>query len=468
MTLHAILGLVLLNAVVLVSGSCLLWGIGAWSTWSELARLGGVAYLFGLAALGVLLVVELTLSVPFGLASVLATAAGLALVGIVAGRVLGRPRPTFLDARRRRRGGPALVTAAGCALAIVFLEALFRSGRLAHLAGWDAMAFWVPKGSTIYYFGGLDEALFRELPNANYPPLMPALEAAGFEFMGGAETVTLHLLFWFPLAGFIAAVAGLLHPRVPAILLWPALLLVALTPEVVIRALVPLADLLLDYFVALAALTVALWLVERAGWQLILASVLLSAAMLTKREGYMFAACVVAAALVVSWRDPGWAWPRLAAAAVAAFLPTLSWRIWFTSHGISSEAPESPFGFLHELDRVWPSLRLAVSALFDHDQWLVVMPLAVAAVVLAFAAGARLLPAYAALVGVFATVGFTWSTWAFTELPFTTDAAVNPITRVTGGLVLVFAGLLPLLLTAAWRGRDGLGDEAGLGAPERG
>ena len=45
-------------------------------------------------------------------------------------------------------------------------------------------------------------------------------------------------------------------------------------------------------------------------------------------------------------------------------------------------------------------------------------------------------------------------TWAFPELPFTKDGAVNPIARVSGGLVLGFAGLLPLLLTAAWYGRE--------------
>jgi hypothetical protein len=458
-TLHAILGLILLNAVVFAAGACLLWGIGGWATWSELVRLGGVAYLLGLAAFGVLVVVELTLGVPFGLLSIVATTAALAVVGAGVGRALHRPLPVRRRGGVGGHGGPAFVTAAGAALAVVFLEALFRSGRLAQLAGWDAMAFWVPKGETIYFVGGLDEGLFRELPNGSYPPLMPVLEAAAFEFMGSADEVTLHLFFWFPLAGFIAAVAGLLHPRVPAIVLWPALLLVALTPEVVTRALVPLADLVLDYFVALAALAAALWLVERAGWQLDLTAVLLSAAMLTKREGYMFALCIVTAALVVSGRDWRWAWPRLALAAVAAFVPTLSWRIWFTTRDIGGEAPERPFGFLHELDRVWPSFRLAVSALFDNDLWLVVMPLAVAAVVLALVAGARLLPAYALLLGAFMTLGFTWSTWAFTELPFTTDAAVNPISRVTGGLVLAFAGLMPLLLTAAWRGAEAAADE---------
>jgi hypothetical protein len=458
-TVQSIGGLLALNAVLLGAGIGLLWGIRGFATWSELAQLAGVAYLLGAAAVGGVLVVELTLGVPFGIVTVLATAGALALAGVGVGRALGRPRPASRRAPSAGRG-PALVTAAGAAIAVVYLEALFRSGRLQYLAGWDAMAFWVPKGKTIYFFDGLDDALFRELPNASYPPLMPALEAAAFAFMGSADAVTLHLLFWFLIVGFVAAIAGLLAQRVPAIVLWPTLLLVVLTPQAVDRALLPYADLLLDYFVALAALLVALWLVDRADWQLAIASVLLSAAMLTKREGYLFAACIVGAALVVSWRERRRAWPRLGIVAAVAFAPTLFWRIWFTSRGIGAETPEAGgLALLDHLDRAWPSLRLAVGALFDYGFWLVVMPLGMVAIALALLAGARRLPVYALLVSVFATAGFTWSTWAYVELPFTKDGAVNPISRTTGGLVLVFAGLLPLLLTAAWRGNDAVGDD---------
>ena len=64
------------------------------------------------------------------------------------------------------------------------------------------------------------------------------------------------------------------------------------------------------------------------------------------------------------------------------------------------------------LDRAWPSLRLALSSVFDYHLWLVVTPLAVVAIVAAFAAGARTLPLYTTLVYVFAVIAFTYSTWA--------------------------------------------------------
>jgi hypothetical protein len=46
--------------------------------------------------------------------------------------------------------------------------------------------------------------------------------------------------------------------------------------------------------------------------------------------------------------------------------------------------------------------------------------------------------------------------WSYTELPlpFVQDEGVNPIVRLCGSLVLLSAGLVPLLLDAAWRGGD--------------
>jgi hypothetical protein len=226
-----------------------------------------------------------------------------------------------------------------------------------------------------------------------------------------------------------------------------------LTPEVVARALAPQADLLLDYFVALGALLVGLWLLERQTYQLIAGSALLSAAMLTKREGYLLVACIVGAALVASWREWRWTWSRLGLAAAAAFAVTVPWRVWITVHDASGEGPEAGgFGLFDHLDRAWPSLRLAVSVLFDDGLWLVVAPLGLVALALALVAGARRLPIYVGLLAAFMIAGFTWVTWSFPSLPITKDGALNPISRLTGALVLTFVALVPLLLDAAWRG----------------
>jgi hypothetical protein len=79
-----------------------------------------------------------------------------------------------------------------------------------------------------------------------------------------------------------------------------------------------------------------------------------------------------------------------------------------------------------------------LTASFDYDLWLVVVPLFAVAVVLAFLSGARVLPAYALTLYVLALAGFTWVLWSFIELevPFTQDEGVNPIVRLSGSLVV--------------------------------
>jgi len=236
MTVRALVGLAIGNLIVLGVGCCLIWGARGLRSWAELARLSGLAYLIGVATLGVALSVELVAGVPFGLASVTVTCLVLALAGLVLGRLFGRAPP-------RLRGGEAegmgFIAASYGALVVVYVEALFRAGRLAPLSNYDGWAFWVPKAEAIYFLGGLDERL------------------------------------------------------------------------------------------ALAA----------------------------------------------------------------------PWRIWFSSRDLTGEFTSSGFlGLFEHLDRPWPALQSVVKALLDDELWLLVIPLARLAIVLAVVSGARVLPVYATLV----------------------------------------------------------------------
>ena len=432
----------------------MLAALRGWRSWSDLARASGLAYLIGVALVGVVLTVELVLGVPFSMATILLTGLGLALSALALRAPLARWRPAPSPDRVR---GLGFVSFAFGLLVVVCLEALFRAGRLAGLSAWDAWAFWVPKAKAIYFFGGLDEQFFRELANPTYPPLVPALEASAFHFMGSADVVTLHLQFWFFACGFAVAVAGLLAPRVPPILLWPFLLLVLVAPRVAGRNLDPQADFLLDYFFALSALLFALWLVEREPWLLVAACPLLAAALLTKREGLMLVASLVGAALVASWPQWRYVWPRLGIVAGLALVAALPWRLWFSSRDLTGELPASGvLSIFDHTERAWPALESALSALFDYDLWLVIVPLVVVAVIVAYVGGARVLPTYTLTLYALVTAGLTWVLWAFTELelPFEQDEGVNPIVRLSGSLVVTSAALVPLLLDAAWRGSD--------------
>jgi hypothetical protein len=460
MTVRALGGLAVFNLFLLGVGLATLTSVRGWRAWQDLVRNAGLAYLLGVALMGVTLSIELALSAPFSFFTVVLTGVALALGAVVLRPPFARWRPQLPETRPR---GGTLVALAGVVLVVVYLEALFRSARLSALSAWDAWAFWVPKAKAIYFYGGLDEQFFRELANPSYPPLVPALEAAAFHFMGSPDVVTLHVQFWFFACGFAAAVAGMLAPRVSPYVLWPCIVLVLVAPRVGGRMLDPQADFLLDYFFALAALLVALWLVEREPWLLMTAAIFMAAAVMTKREGQLLVACVVVAGGVASWRRWRYAWPRLglvAGFAVAALVP---WRIWFSSRDLTGDLPSAgALALFHNVDRGWPAFQSAVSTLFDYDLWLIVVPLVLIGVVLAFLAGARTLPTYALTLYALVLAGLAWVLWSFTELelPFVQDEGVNPIVRLSASLVVASAAILPLLLDAAWHGREHLAEDS--------
>jgi len=248
-TVRAILGLAALNGAYAVLGVALLWAIRGLPRWTDVLRLAGLGYLLGVAAFGVVWTQLLVVGVPLGgWGVVLSLACGTAAAAFAA-VLLGRQRPRgFGDPERHASPFAVLVTAAGVSLSGLLLEALFRSARLQGLQAYDAWAFWVPKGKAIYFFGGLDEQVFTTFPGPTYPPLVPILDAASFHAMGGADTITFHLQFWFFVLGAVAAIAGLLYRHVSAWLLWPALLLVLTVPRVASHLLIPQADVLVDIF----------------------------------------------------------------------------------------------------------------------------------------------------------------------------------------------------------------------------
>lgn len=451
MSLGAIFGLLGLNLWLFVVGVCVLFGLRGWSSWVELGRLSGLAYMCGVGSLGIIWVWQLTVSIDMSLATIFGSGVIVGVAAVLVGLRLGRrlpPRPMLRMPPLRL----SLVAALFGGLTAVYLEAQFRAGRLAGLYEFDAWSFWVPKAQAIYYFGGLDSQYFHDLPGQSYPPLVPALEAAAFHFMGAADQVTLHLQFWFLLLGFVGAVIGLLAGRVPRLLLWGSLLLVMVTPHVLDYALQPQADFLLDEFFALGALLLAIWLRDRADWALCGATLFLGAAMLTKREGYVLGVCALLAALVVTRPQARSMWPRLVAAGLVVAALTIPWRVLLVARDLEGGGPEAGgIGLLSHLDRAWPSLRLTLSTLFDFHVWLIVVPLLVLAILAGFISGDRQLSGYAALLSILCVAAFTWSTWAFPSLPITKAAAVNPIIRFTGALVLATVWLVPLLLAEARR-----------------
>jgi hypothetical protein len=441
MTAGALAGLFALNLAYALAGLALLWGFGGIRTWGDSLLLSGLGYLVGLAAFGVTWTVLLVVGVPFGGPEVAVSLVGLAAAGLVAGRLCGVPLPR---GRPRLQWRPiVLVTALGIAFAGLFLEALFRAARLHSLQAYDAWAFWVPKGKAIFFFDGLDEHLFTTTPNASYPPLQPILDAAAFHAMGGPDQVTLHVQFWFFVVGAVAAIAGVLHRHAPEWLLWPSLLLVLVVPRFAERLLTPQADVLLDILVVVAALLLALWVRDAEGWRLAAAAVLLAGAVNTKREGILFAACVLLVTFIAVHRRH---WPPLAVASLAVALAIVPWRVWASTHDIPSGAPGS-----FERGRLGDAIRLSFEVLYSNARWSVVPIVATIALVAAAVWGNRRLAAYVGFLALLLFAGGVWSTVGFADLAVTADESGNPIVRYTGSIVLLGAAFTPLLLASVWR-----------------
>jgi hypothetical protein len=441
------LGVFELNALFLLAGLGLLWACRGWETWASFLHSLGVAYMLGTAT--VLVGATLVLVAGAGLSTgvVVSLPLGLAAAGAVAGGLRRRPLPRGrLELAAPRTMGEIAATA-GAGLTVLLLLEFFRAARLQPLVAFDAWNFWVPKAKAIYFFGGLDEQLFRTLGGPSYPLLVPALQAMDFRLIGSADASALALQYWFLFAGFVFAAASLLRGIAPRALVWLFLALAVVIPETEHRLLQLMGDWPLDIFFALAALFLVRWLLTRETWLLAGYGVCLCAVMATKREGLMLAACLVAGGLVAAWRD----WRRTAlpvvVLAVAAFAVNIPWRLWWTSRHLSSDTPDGGLGQLAaHVSRILPSARIVLELTFSYKLWLLVVPVALVAAAFSTTTPARKVAFLYLTTSVLAFVGFTWILWSDPTIALTTKPALSPIPRAVGALALLSVVVAPVLV----------------------
>jgi hypothetical protein len=446
MTVRALVGLAGFNILLAVLGSAILGALRPRTTRKELLRLAGVSYLLGVAALMVALTLLLVLGIPVNLLST-----GLVVAALFAA--------TSLVGRRRRRQsgsvGPqpkplvSIWTAPLLALLVVCLEAVFRKGRLQGLIEFDGWDSWGPKTKALYHFGHLDPHFLSGLPGGSYPPGVPVLLATGLHAIGSADIVTLHVQYWFLGVGFVAALVGLLSQRVAPLLLLPFVLTIFVMPDIRSRSVDMYGDLPLGFLVATAALLVALWLEERQEWQLPAASLMLAGAALTKREGIIFAGCVVLAGLAASSDRVRRDWPRLLAVLLAALAAALVWQIWLWAESLPGNGPSGGLHFLTDGRRAWDSFKVVEKNLFTFDLWLLSLTLAIAALGLCLLVRAWRPAVYLAVLITASVLGCTVILWSDANLQLTD---VNVVSRLVGTVSLAVVALTPLLLQRAWDG----------------
>ena len=447
MSIQAVVAVAALNALYLSVGASLLWVVRGADTWVDVVRLLGLAYIVGLVLTGLAWSFLLIASVPFSLAVVLGVPV-LVTAGLLA---LGRARRRSVPIGARVDGGSSLVvTAVGVAASGVLLEALFRSARLSGLYWFDGWSFWIPKAKAIYFFGGLDEQFFTELPGPSYPILVPTLDAAVFHVVGSADVVTLHLQYWLFALGFVWALAGLLAERVPPWILWPCVLLLLVAPRIGRRFQITEADLFLDYLFVLAAVLVALWIVDDGRWRLVVAALLLCALVNTKREGLLLATVLVAAALIATSRQWRSRWRALGILALVTAAAAVPWRLWYVSRDVEGESGSQGLIRGDGRDLLWPSVRRSLDVLWDPGYWNLIVPLFIGALVVAVLARVGRLAVFSGVLVALVVAGGIWATWNFSQTGAGFVLGGNFVIRFMGAAALLCAAAAPLLLSAAW------------------
>jgi hypothetical protein len=449
------LGLVANGALFLLVGYALLYALGLARLRRADLRLLGLAYLAGWALLGAVLSLTLILGIHMGIATILVAAALLTAVGALVGRRTG---PAESAVPVDHGSHPAASAAVGIAAAILVVEAvaaLVVSVQNLWTPDIDAMTAWLPRAETIYYWQYLNPSVWGAFVCPWYPPLVPTMYAAAFQFVGGFHPSALALQQTLLGIAFLGGVLAILDRFVPRWISFPSAALLLSTPWFWWRLHSLLPDQTLAYLLVTAALACVLWLHERRGAWLGLATVLLVAATLTKVEGGLFGGILVVAVLVT-----GFVVHRRAALPGLVLLlgpaATIPWRLWLTQHQVATSTPDynAPHvlsvGFLSDrFDRLTFALDFMLRAPFGAEP-LTGISVCVSIVVLLVVA--RRLLAVGAAVAAWLVLSFLalaviyWTSRVDIHFYVGTSAS-----RVGTTLIIAGAVLTPLFLGLALR-----------------
>lgn len=446
------LRLVALDAGLLAVGAAMLVGIGLVRDPRGAVRYAGLAFVLGWATTGVAASLALVAGLELSVAAVVVI--WIALAGAsLAPALRAAPRSEKVATEPSFPG--QLAAAAGGALLVALLLALFQGVRG---SGWlhpDVWNYWLPRAKTIFQTGELDTSLggYTSFTHPEYPPFAPASDAITFFFMGRADVLLLPVQHWVVFAAFLGALAGLLAGRVRPAFLWPSLVSIALLPELEFLVGSSLADETLAELFALAGVCAALWLLERDWRHAAVCGVLLAALSMTKNEGLMLGLVLVAnLAVVTAFR----AWRTLVPLAAVAALAAVPWRAWHAVHDARDDSDYrlgdlfDPSLLSNRIDRLEITLREFPQYVFDPGRWLLAVPLALVLAALL----TRRRPALAGFcAGTLAVVCLAYVVVFWISLPeirFYLDASAE---RLSAHLAVFAAALVPLLAAEAYEER---------------
>lgn len=215
----------------------------------------------------------------------------------------------------------------GAFVAVRALRAYFTTP----LEAWDGWEIWGAHAHALFVEGDVFSPVFRDPAYASqhpdYPVLFPSLEALSADALGRFDPQLIHAV---P-AGFLVALGlaawGILRTLIPPFLAAAAALFVMGSGQEIANLSDNYADGAVAGLAAIGVLLVGLWLVRDCGTALVLASILLAAAGLTKSEGAIFVDAAFLAALLVGALSGRRLRPLIASFIVAISAP-VSWQVF--------------------------------------------------------------------------------------------------------------------------------------------
>ena len=453
--MRPVLGPLVVVALLMAAGLGLLSAVTpVLASWRRAIGAAGLAYLLGVAAVGIidiaLLAAGVSVDLPVFVVTCVAVAAGGGLAGwrLRPARAAAAPRLAAGEARLESRWAIAL----GTLLAAFAVITLLRYVQ-APLDGWDAWTIWNRKAIVLLNSGSIDPRLFTTpqfaFSHQDYPLLLPFLESIHYRAIGELNTQSVHFVFWTLLVAFPWAL-GSLASRGGRPLLWAPIVLAAATAPAYFTLLgTAYADAPLAIFLATGTLALGYWIEAGNRADLAVAIVLLAGAASIKNEGFIAAILVLVVAAIVTLR--GVARRRrleLGVAALVFLVAVAPWRIWLAAHhvhgDVSLKRAVSPDVLLHSTNRIWLSIDALYFQLQNQGRWLYLLPLSLLVAGAAIALRiCRRAAAFYLLSGVGFYVALVWVYWSSTnEIHWYLDTSASRV--VEGIAAIAIAALLHL------------------------
>ena len=276
--------------VALGVGLGILTALGVTRASSTMLPAVGLAYVVGLAAIGLPTLVLLSAGVTVNLLTVALVALAVGAIAWIAG-LRRAAAPTGARDRERpewtRLDRAAVIAFLAGLVAVAIVGGMAAS--VTPLSHWDAWSIWGRKAVLLTHWTTLPVSFFKHsssgMQSPDYPLLLPLIESVHLRLVGTTSLRPAQLELWLLAIGSAGALAYL-GARLTRPLVWaPVVLCTVVAPGLYRNLVGGYADAAMAAFLGPGVLLLGIWLRSPRARTLALATLLLAAAASTKDEG---------------------------------------------------------------------------------------------------------------------------------------------------------------------------------------